>query len=476
MLIPVVLSGGMGTRLWPVSRKLFPKQFHSFFGSGSMLQDTVSRLSRISSCVDPIILCNEDHRFLIAEHLRAVDVEPDAIILEPVGRNTAPAIAVAAIAAVEKHEDAQLLVLPSDHLIADAGMFAEAVKRGVSLADMGKFVTFGISPNRPETGYGYIRPGSPIVGVGDGTEMPAFTVESFVEKPDMETAEKYLESGDYLWNSGIFIFSAAHYLRELAGSEPEIVEYAKKSWVNAERDMGFTRLQAEAFARCHAISIDDAVMTKSRSVAVIPLDAGWSDIGSWNSLWSEGKKDVDGNYTHGDVVAHNVVNSILYSEGRLVVGFDLENHVVIETADAVLVTKRDSAKDIGKITALLASQKREQVNTHKKVYRPWGSYENIDASKGYKVKKLVVSPGHKISLQYHNKRAEHWVVVRGTARIRIDDRTFLLEKDQSAYIPTGAKHQLENPGSDSLEIIEVQTGSYLEEDDIVRLEDDYGRA
>jgi len=473
MLVPVVLSGGVGTRLWPVSRKLFPKQFHDFFGGGSMLQETVSRLSCISQCVDPIVICNEEHRFLVVEHLKAIGVEPDAIILEPVGRNTAPAIAVAAIAAMEKDENAQLLVLPSDHLIADTSMFAEAVARGTGLVDTGKFVTFGIAPNRPETGYGYIKPGSLIAG--EGNEMSAFAVKSFVEKPDLETAEKYLESGDYFWNSGIFMFSAAHYLKELSRSEPKIVENTQKAWANAEKDIGFVRLQADIFVLCDAVSIDDAVMAKSQNVAMIPFDADWSDIGSWNSLWEAEKKDVKGNYTHGDILTHNVVNSVLYSEGRLVAAVDLDGHVVIETADAVLVTKRDAAQDVGKITALLAGQKRTQLDTHKKVYRPWGSYENIDASKGYKVKKLVVSPGHKLSLQYHNKRAEHWVVVRGTARIRVDDKVFLLEKDQSTYIPIGSKHQLENPGTDSLEIIEVQTGGYLEEDDIIRLEDDYGR-
>jgi mannose-1-phosphate guanylyltransferase / mannose-6-phosphate isomerase len=490
MILPLILSGGSGTRLWPLSRELYPKQLLALCGERTMLQETVMRLGAIRDAAAPIVICNEEHRFMVAEQLRQVSVQPQAIVLEPVGRNTAPAAALGALLALGQDKDAVLLVLPADHLIRDSGAFAEAVAKGADAAAQGSLVTFGIVPKRPETGFGYIKvaPDGAVRGQGSGvrgeeevapdgaaTDSPVFPVERFVEKPDLETARQYVDSGEYLWNSGMFLFRADRYLEELGKAAPEIVQRSKDALERSTRDLDFIRLDRDAFEACPSDSIDYAVMERTERAAVVPMDAGWSDVGSWSALLENGFCDQNGNVCHGDVLLHDVRNCYLHSSGRLVAAVGLEGHVVVETKDAVLVAPRDRVQEVKELVRKLKNDGRGEAVVHSKVYRPWGAYESIDSSDRFQVKRITVKPGQVLSLQMHHHRAEHWVVVRGTAKITRDNEVVILTEDQSTYIPLGTVHRLENPGKIPLELIEVQTGSYLGEDDIVRLEDVYGR-
>jgi mannose-1-phosphate guanylyltransferase/mannose-6-phosphate isomerase len=491
MLIPVILSGGSGTRLWPLSRELYPKQFLPLVGEASMLQDTVRRLDGLEAA-GPVVVCNEQHRFIVAEQLRQIDVEARAIVLEPVGRNTAPAVAVAALAALKAvagtpaaepgltrratdvpppppsgTPDPVMLVMPADHVLTDVAAFQAAVRHGLAAARADKLVTFGIVPTKAETGFGYIRRAR---GAG-----PAFPIAEFVEKPDAARAEQYVASGEYLWNSGMFMFRAHRYLTELAQFAPAILKACQAAYAAASRDLDFTRLDKDAFAACPSDSIDYAVMEKTKDAVVVPLDAGWSDVGSWSALHEALDRDAEGNCTHGDVVAEDSKNCYLYSTSRLVATVGLENHVVVETKDAVFVAPKDRAQDVKQLVARLKQAGRSEPSLHREVFRPWGSYDSVDEGQRFQVKRLMVKPGATLSLQMHHHRAEHWIVVSGTAKITCNDRVFLLSENESTYIPIGATHRIENPGKVPLHIIEVQSGSYLGEDDIVRFEDSYGR-
>ncbi|GLI36479.1 mannose-1-phosphate guanylyltransferase/mannose-6-phosphate isomerase [Desulforhabdus amnigena] len=479
MIVPVILSGGSGTRLWPLSRELFPKQLMPILGGEfSLLQSTVLRLRGIPETAPPIVVCNENHRFMVAAQLQAIGMPPSAIILEPVGRNTAPAAAVAAFEAMRDGSDPTLLILPADHMIRENTPFSSAVQMGERMTADGGMITFGIHPHGPETGYGYIKKSGAVdTGATPGDdEARAYHVSEFVEKPDHETACAYVASGGYLWNSGMFMFRASTYLRELERLAPEMISPCKKAFLEAKRDLDFLRLDAASFQSCPGDSIDYAVMEKTSKAVVIPLvGSGWSDVGSWPSLHEVLDKDEQGNVVIGDVMMEDVRNCYLHSSGRLIAAVGMENHVVVETKDAILVTSLDRGQDVKSIVKRLNSAKREETILHPRVYRPWGSYECIDCSERFQVKRITVNPGATLSLQLHHHRAEHWVVVRGTARITRGDEVILLSEDQSTYIPLGTKHRLENPGKIPLELIEVQTGSYLGEDDIVRLEDVYGR-
>lgn len=478
MLIPVILSGGAGTRLWPLSRELYPKQLLPLVNEATLLQETVLRLAGLTEMGKPLVVCNEHHRFMVAEQLRGIDCPADSIILEPVGRNTAPAVAVAALQAMAGGDDPLLLVLPADHVILDGGALHEAIACAIPLAETGRLITFGIVPDKPETGYGYIKGGASLGSGGcqEGhTPGPAFEVAAFVEKPDMVTAEQYLSEGGYYWNSGMFLFRASRYLQELEQFVPEMLICCRQALSGGQQDLDFIRLDADGFAACPKDSIDYAVMEKTSAAAVIPLDAGWNDVGSWSALWEVGTPDAAGNVMRGDVLVEDAHNCYLHSSGRMVAAVGLEDHVVVETADAVLVAARDRVQDVKGIVAQLKQQDRGEALLHRRVNRPWGSYECIDQSERYQVKRITVHPGASLSLQMHHHRAEHWVVVKGTARITQDGENFTLSENQSTYIPLGVTHRLENPGIIPLELIEVQSGSYLGEDDIVRFDDSYGR-
>jgi mannose-1-phosphate guanylyltransferase len=466
-LIPIILSGGSGTRLWPLSRKMYPKQFLSLLHDETMLQKTLTRLNGIEHSA-PIVVCNNEHRFIVAEQARQVGIEDLSIILEPFGRNTAPAIAVAAIHALMKQSDPLLLVLSADHEISDEAAFCDAVNRARELAESGRLVTFGIVPTQPATGYGYIRRG-PERGKG-------FDVDEFVEKPDKATAESYLESGNYYWNSGMFLFRAQTYLDELQKFKPEMVKLCYQAADQMTQDIGFLRLDEEAFAACDSDSIDYAVMEKTDLASVVPMDAGWSDIGSWSSLWEQGHKDSAGNSTYGDVITTDTENTFVHAENRLVAAVGVSDLIIVETHDAVLVADRSKAQEVKQIVERLQQEQREEENFHRIVYRPWGSFDSVDEGDSFKVKRISVKPGARLSKQMHHYRAEHWVVVSGTARVFRNDEIFDLNENESVFIPQGATHYLENPGSEPLDIIEVQSGSYLGEDDIVRFEDIYGRS
>jgi len=468
-MIPVILSGGSGTRLWPLSREASPKQFLPLVGKDSMLQATWKRVQALASA-PALLVANEEHRFTVAEQLRQIGCEPGAILLEPVGRNTAPAIAVAALQAIAGGEDPLLLVLPSDHVVADPGAFRAAVQRAAPAAEAGRLVTFGIVPDSAEVGYGYIREGASVPGVEGLRE-----VAEFVEKPDAATAERYLASGDYAWNSGMFLFRASVYLAELERNRPEIVEACRKALAGAKRDEDFVRLDKEAFAACPSDSIDYAVMEKTDSAAVLTINVGWNDVGSWSALWQVAEQDGDGNAHHGDVLAHDCRNTLAWGNGRLLAMIGLEDVVVVDTDDALLVAHKDKVQDVKAIVAELKQAGRKEPTWHRKVYRPWGSYDSIDTGDRFQVKRITVKPGAQLSLQMHHHRAEHWVVVCGTGRVTRGDETIMLAENQSTYIPLGVTHRLENPGRVPLELIEVQSGSYLGEDDIVRFEDVYGR-
>jgi mannose-1-phosphate guanylyltransferase/mannose-6-phosphate isomerase len=470
-LVPVILSGGSGTRLWPLSREGYPKQFLPLVGERTMVQETALRVAGLPQLAKPVVVCNEEHRFMMAEQLRQVGVTPQAIVLEPVGRNTAPAVALAAMAALGQDgagDDPLLLVLPADHVIRDVAAFQQAVVAALPAAREGRLVTFGIVPSQPETGYGYIRKGA---GAG-----PVVPVAQFVEKPDAARAAGFVASGEYLWNSGMFLFSARRYLEELARLAPSMREACQKAFAAATRDLDFTRLSRDLFAACPSDSIDYAVMEKTDAAAVIPLEAGWSDVGSWASLQDALPRDAQRNVTHGDVMAVDSENCLLFSASRLVAAVGLSDHVVVETKDAVLVAPRDRVQDVKQLVHKLKEQGRSEPGLHREVFRPWGSYDSVDAGDRFQVKRLSVKPGASMSLQMHHHRAEHWIVVSGTARITRNDETFLLAENESTYIPVGATHRIENPGKVPLHIIEVQSGSYLGEDDIVRFEDRYGRS
>ncbi|MDI6797079.1 MAG: mannose-1-phosphate guanylyltransferase/mannose-6-phosphate isomerase [Desulfatibacillaceae bacterium] len=471
MILPVILAGGSGTRLWPLSRDYYPKQLLTLFGEGTMMQETARRLKIANSLAPPLVLCNESHRFFVAEQFRLMGEKPGAIILEPLGKNTAPAVAVAAIKACEKGEDPVLVVLPADHFIENPQAFHKALEVAVSLAKEGYCATFGIVPDGPETGYGYIQRGQPMPNHGQN----AFEVARFVEKPAPQTAKKYLETGQYYWNSGMFVFTASSILEQMRIHAPQVLEACTKAVRLGIEDLDFFRLDEDAFSCCPSISLDYAVMEKTENACVVPVEMGWSDLGSWEALWKVGAKDDKQNVISGDVCAHDVTDCVLRAESRLLAAVGLSGHVVVETSDAVLVAPRSHAQQVRHVVERLREQKRGEVLSHKKVLRPWGSYEVITEDSRFQVKRLVVKPGARLSLQKHYHRAEHWVVVRGTGIITCGEKQLTVKEDESAYIPLGTVHRLENPGSIPLEIVEVQTGAYLGEDDIVRVEDDYGR-
>lgn len=470
MLIPLILSGGSGTRLWPVSRKNLPKQFLALMGQGTLFQQTVARTRLLPDVASPIVVASEDHRFLAAEQLLEAGIEDATIVLEPLPRNTAPAIALGALQAMQQDPDALLLVLPADHLIGDPEHFRDAVELAIPAAREGWLVTFGIRPDRPETGFGYIRRGD-VIGEG------AFQVAEFVEKPKLETARAYLENGGYDWNSGMFLFKAARFLEELAEHAPDMTRAVKLAHDSATADLDFVRIDADAFASVPENSIDYAVMEKTRRAAVIPVTVAWSDIGSWSALWLAGVRDVEGNLREGDTIAVKTTNSLLRSHDRhLLATVGVDNLIVVTTPDATLVAHRDAAQDVKQVVEELKASGRSEHSLHRVVRRPWGSYDSLETGERFQVKRIVVKPGASLSLQKHHHRAEHWIVVSGTAEVTCDDKVFLLGENQSTYIPLGSVHRLRNPGKLPLEIIEVQSGSYLGEDDIVRLEDVYGRS
>jgi mannose-1-phosphate guanylyltransferase / mannose-6-phosphate isomerase len=471
LIHPVVLSGGVGTRLWPLSRLAYPKQLLPLVTERSMLQETVLRV-RAPGYAEPSIVCNSEHRFIVAEQLREIGVDPGMVVLEPVGRNTAPAAAIAAmmISKANAGTDPLLLVLASDHAIADTDSFRNAVLIGAEAARRGAMVTFGIPPTHADTGYGYIRRGTPIDGV-----KGCFAVERFVEKPDRQTAERYLAEGGYDWNSGMFLFSAAAYLDELKKFKPDLVEACEAAVAKSRRDLDFVRLDEITFSSCPSISIDFAVMEPTENAVVVPSEIGWNDVGSWSALWDVGEKNIDNNVTCGDVLTKDIKNSYIRTDGQLVAAVGLESVVIIVSDDVVLVTSRDSAQDVKAVVEKLASEGREEHLRHSTVYRPWGKHRAVDSGNGFLVMRLTVKPGGVLSLQKHAHRAEHWVVVSGTAKVTRGDEVFSLQPNESTFIPLGVVHRLENPGPDPLEVIEVQTGDQLTEDDIVRLEDIYDR-
>ncbi|MES2878610.1 MAG: mannose-1-phosphate guanylyltransferase/mannose-6-phosphate isomerase [Pseudomonadota bacterium] len=488
MLIqPVVLSGGSGTRLWPLSREKYPKQLLPLIGEDSLLQATVRRVEGISGAelAPPMVVCGEEYRFVIAEQLRLLG-KPGTIILEPIGRNTAPALTLSALSAIKNGADPILLVMPADHVITDITAFQRVVSQGAALAQTGVIVTFGITPDAPETGYGYIQSGAAYIAKSNEEKSSASLITRFVEKPDLATAQTYLDAGTYLWNSGLFMMQASVWLSAMGDCRPDILAACQTAWDQGSTDGEFIRVGKDAFANCPADSIDYAVMeriaTGSNAVAgslptgvVIPLSAGWSDVGAWDALWQVLPKDSSGNVAQGDVLLQDCNNTLALSEGRLIACVGVNDLVVIETADAILVAHKDKTQDVKKIVDILKKQGRAEGSIHRKVFRPWGSYDGVDAGERFQVKRIVVKPGGILSLQMHHHRAEHWIVVSGTAKITRAEETFLLSENQSTFIPLGTTHRLENPGRVALEMIEVQSGSYLGEDDIVRFEDVYGR-
>ena len=471
MIHPVILSGGSGTRLWPMSRTLYPKQLLRLLGPDSLLQQTVRRVSDHDRFAPPLLVANEEHRFIIAEQLREIAAPSRALLLEPVGRNTAPAACVAALALAESEPGALMLLLPSDHMIADEGAFAAAIGRAAAAARAGALVTFGITPERPETGYGYIRRGAPINAAAE-----VFRVAEFVEKPALDTAQSFVASGEHFWNGGIFLFPAALYLDELGWMRPDIVAACRRALAEASRDADFIRLGKAAFLACPANSIDYAVMENTARAAVVPVSMGWSDVGSWDALWELSAKDGAGNAIAGNVVAKDTRNCYLRSEAGLVAAIGIEDLVVVATADAVMLAPRNRTQEVRGLVARLLAEGRDEAEALPTVHRPWGTYRSLHNGHRVQVKHITVKPGGKLSLQMHHHRAEHWIVVQGTARIRRGDEETMLTEDQSTYIPLGTPHRLENPGKIPLHLIEVQSGSYLGEDDIVRFEDSYGRS
>lgn len=469
-ITPVILSGGSGTRLWPLSRQLRPKQFLPLVDELTLFQNTVQRLQGIPQLEDVLVVCNEEHRFMVAEQLRELRLGHQGILLEPVGRNTAPALALAALHLTQQGKtDALMLVLPADHVIVNEGAFQQAVQQAALAALDGYLTTFGIVPQRAEIGYGYIRQGVDLV------DLSAKRVAAFVEKPDVATAQAYIESGDYFWNSGMFLFRADRLLATLAEYQPKILAACQTALAHPNHDLDFIRLDVVAFAAAPAISIDYAVMEKTRDAVVIPLDAGWNDVGAWSAVWEVSQQDAQQNVLRGDTLTHQAHGNLVHAEHRLVALVGVDDLVIVETKDAVLVAHRDQVQDVKNIVSQLQTQQRPEAAIHREVNRPWGTYDCIDGGGRFQVKRIMVKPGAKLSLQMHHHRAEHWIVVSGTAEVRCGDKTLLLTENQSTYIPLGEVHSLSNPGKVPLEIIEVQSGSYLGEDDIVRFEDVYGR-
>jgi len=470
-IYPVILSGGAGTRLWPLSRAVLPKQLLPLVADKTMLQETAQRVSAWPGVMAPLVVCGNDHRFMVAEQLREIGITPLGILLEPVGRNTAPAVAAAANFLKKIDPEALMLVLPADHVIENGAAFRDAVERAVTLVGQGKLATFGIVPTAPETGYGYIRRGEAVADCGD-----CYGVARFVEKPDAATAQSFLDEGGYYWNSGMFMFAAGRFLDELQEHAPQIASAAEKAVRTGYSDLDFCRLEEQAFSDSPSDSIDYAVMEKTLDAAVVPADIGWNDVGSWSALWEVQPKDANGNAQRGDVYLDGVKNSLVRAESRIVAVVGVEDIVVVETQDAVLVTHKNQVQRVKQVVEHLKSKARTEHLHHTRVYRPWGHYEGIDAGDRFQVKRITVKPGEKLSLQMHHHRAEHWVVVSGTARVTCGEKVSLLSENESTYIPIGMNHRLENPGKLPLHIIEVQSGSYLGEDDIVRFEDIYQRA
>lgn len=468
-LYPVILSGGSGSRLWPLSREHYPKPLLPLVSEKTLLQETASRLDDIEELGDAVYVCNEEHRFLVAEQVTQLGKKPATIILEPEGRNTAPALTLAALYLVKQDPDAMMVVMPADHVMTEPQQFVAAVREGRVNAEQGALVTFGIVPDGPETGYGYIKRNGEISGTA------AFTVASFVEKPDLQTAEQYVSAGDYYWNSGIFLMRADRWLDEISQYRADILDACRKAVTQGSQDADFFRVSKADFLASPGDSIDYAVMEKTERAVVVPISAGWSDVGAWSALWNVCPRDDDGNVVQGDVIVEDTHNALLVAQHRCLATVGLDNVIVIETADAVLVASKDKAQDVKAIVNRLKADGREECKVHRQVYRPWGSYEGIDAGPRFQVKRLSVKPGAQLSLQMHHHRAEHWVVVKGTAQVTCGDQVFMLHENESTYIPLGEKHRLENPGNIPLEVIEIQSGSYLGEDDIVRFEDVYDR-
>ncbi len=469
MIIPVILSGGIGTRLWPLSREAFPKQFLPLVDRNTMLQNTALRIAGLTGVTAPMVVCNEEHRFMVAEQLRAVGIQPEAVILEPVGRNTAPAVALAALHSQLAGADPILLILPADHVIADVEGFRAAVRQVAPHAEAGRLITFGIVPTAPETGYGYIKAGPPL------DDSSLCEVERFVEKPDTTTAQRYLDSGAHYWNSGMFMFRASAFLAELERFAPAMLAACQHALTAGRADTDFLWLDRKAFAACPQDSIDYAVMEKTEHAVVMPLAVGWNDVGSWSALWDVGAHDSDGNIRRGDVITVDTHDTYVDAATRLVATVGVDDLVVVETADAVLVARKGRVQEVKAVVDQLKANQRPEGRNHRKVYRPWGCYDSIDFDRRFQVKRIMIRPGACISSQMHHHRAEHWVVVSGTARVQRGEEEFLLTENQSTYIPVGVQHRLTNPGKIPLEIIEVQSGSYLGEDDIIRFEDVYGR-
>lgn len=474
-LYPVIMAGGNGSRLWPLSRVLYPKQFLCLKGELTMLQTTINRLNGME-CESPVVICNEQHRFIVAEQLRQLNKLTENIVLEPAGRNTAPAIALAALAALrhQPDNDPLMLILAADHVIENEDAFRDAVRNALPYAEAGKLVTFGIVPDSPETGYGYIRRGDVHQG-GAGVDAIAFGVAQFVEKPDMPTAESYVDCGEYYWNSGMFLFRAGRYLEELKKFRPDILDACEKAMANIDPDLDFVRVDETSFLACPDESIDYAVMEKTADAVVVPMDAGWSDVGSWSSLWEISEKNPHGNVHHGDVISHDTENSFIYAESGLVTTVGVKGLIVVQTKDAVLIADRDCVQSVKKVVEQIKFEGRHEHHNHREVYRPWGKYDSIDSGDRYQVKRITVKAGEGLSLQMHHHRAEHWIVVAGTAKVTLGDEVKLLGENESIYIPLGVTHCLENPGKIPLYLIEVRSGTYLEEDDIVRFKDRYGR-
>ncbi|MCI2282207.1 mannose-1-phosphate guanylyltransferase/mannose-6-phosphate isomerase [Colwellia sp. MSW7] len=471
VISPVIMCGGSGTRLWPLSRSQFPKQFLSLVNEASMLQDTLARLPESHQA--PVFICNEDHRFLVAEQVKQVKCNDATILLEPQGKNTAPAVALAALNALQSNDDALLLVLAADHVIKDIDKFHKAVDVAAVLAQQGKLVTFGIVPTHAETGYGYIKKGDKH---GGGQNEATYQVAQFVEKPDEDTANAYLASGEYLWNSGMFLFKASRYIEELTQFRPDILAACRSAMAKVEKDLDFIRPDRDSFLQCADESIDYAVMEKTADAVVVPLDLGWSDVGSYSALWEVCQQDAQHNVLKGDVIAHDTYNSYIHSQNKLIATLGVDNLVIIDTPDAVLVADKNKVQNVKDIVNELKRLQRPEPKLHREVYRPWGKYDSVDHGERFQVKRITVNPGAKLSVQMHHHRAEHWIIVSGTAKVTLDGKTILLSENQSTYIPIGVVHALENPGKLPLEMIEVQSGSYLGEDDIVRFEDRYGRA